>query len=294
MPAKKPSLISWFLRLSLALAAAGCNGTATAPAPGPGPEVTAAPADDELFVVVAQPLVNTGGNFGVYAPDSYQDGWLRVWSFNDTATGFANRMDRFASRAFKWGLRGSAPYIVDGADQYGGTDSVDVLWLGTHGGISDWGDLKQANWAMWDRDDHIYTTQLRPGDGGRQNKLFISYACDTLRDDRDLFTRWHPVLNAGVKLVAGYTDTIYVAEGTDDIGRDFAQNLRDEDTIADAWDDAANLWLHPQTPALIAAGRDRNDCRNRLMNSRYNDLLSSSSLPRLAPRDQVYYCVQTF
>jgi hypothetical protein len=163
-----------------------------------------------------------------------------------------------------------------GGSDYKWADDVDLFFICTHG-------YNQSGTPVLDyntkKDDfNGYGTKWRLGNGRRHHGLttLMLCACDTTElkypnECWDIFQ--------GLNEICCSYGGIYDYFGTEEIGRDVAQNLIDGHTIADAWlDGVSDGWLDNH-PIVIGA----NDERSYDKNGHLIKILSTLNLDCLQP-----------
>lgn len=138
-------------------------------------------------------------------------------------------------------------------DDFNWVDNVDLFFICTHG--TNYGGRPSLKYNLEKDSFRAFGEHWRLGDGTFHHGLstLMLCACDTTELDRPLAC-WD--IFQGLKEICCSYGGIYDYFGTDEIGRDVAQNLIDGDTIADAWlDGVSDGWVddHP----IVIGANDR-------------------------------------
>jgi len=174
------------------------------------------------------------------------------YTFNIT-NGVWNRLnggtarDFYFSRADCWevDLRDSAQGGVDSSF----ADNVDLFFLCTHGNNT--GDSIYLAYDAQQTEWHSNSTRWKLGDGDLE--WLALYACRTLPVSSVDRTCNH--FFYGLHMVLGSHDSLWDSWTTEECGRDFAQNLKDGDRVADAWLDGLSDWWCDQNALVASAER---------------------------------------
>jgi len=154
------------------------------------------------------------------------------------------------SRSFYWAEQDVWENDLQDND-FGGNDqtwadSVDLMWIETHGNHESDGrarllyDTPQDQWRTWSD-----TWQL--GEDWNAEWL-MAYACETaplgtLTGLWNIFDRLH--------LFLGSWENMWDAWTTDECGSDVADNLVDGDTVSHAWIDGVSDWAYDNHPMVV-------------------------------------------
>ena len=89
-------------------------------------------------------------------------------------------MDDHNTKLFQFSLNNGGGFDVsDGSVPAGGVDTVDIFYVGTHGGVSD----KNAKLALKPVQTRTFSSNWRFGDNANQIAIFSQNACKTLQND---------------------------------------------------------------------------------------------------------------
>lgn len=128
-------------------------------------------------------------------------------------------------------------------------DNVDLFFIITHGG--NWDDSLRVTYDI-DRDGwHSDSRQWQLGNGDLE--WLALYACSTLPFGV-IETSCTPFFY-GLHMVLGAHDKMWLGPSTAECGEDFAQNLKDGDTVCDAWLDGVSDWFFDQNPIVVSGER---------------------------------------
>jgi hypothetical protein len=211
---------------------------------------------------------------GVRGASDYQNGWQgtlpNAWN---NLYGFGSTMSSTDDWMYYYNLVGAKAPLEETGDAwghaYGSADTVDLLFLETHGGNFGWA----AAWAMWDQNSLAYSTSMRLGDDARQLSVMANLSCDVLANaDGGFWNRWYSTFAGGLRLNLGGWDKLYDAAGT---GSSFATLLQWGWTFGDAFANATIGGDGRSKPAVAAAATDANSCWGRLGASAPNILYQS-------------------
>lgn len=221
--------------------------------------------------------------FGVWCQADYQGGWLPTLSHSwDRCSGLIDQMNATVPELFYWNLHGAKPFFEGALDQVW-TEAADFVFLNTHGGAFS----TTAAYAMWNSNVNAFTTSMALGNESRGTSIFSSYACQTLADDGKIPTRWASTLGGGLRMVTGSFDTVYDSWTTDDVGEDYAEDLQDGDTIAEAWKDGASDWYADADLGVLATGTNKTNCFDRINGMTFQNF---SSFPALKTGAIGFFC----
>lgn len=246
--------------LALAFVLGACGGTEAEPQEALGSQTAAAIG---------------GSRFGTMCQQDFEASWCNtlpnVW---DHCAWFNNRMDDNNQKVFYWNLNGAKPYLEDTWDQYG-ADTVDVLYMNTHGG--NWGN--RAVLAMYNNWVTADSNAMRLGDESYGLSILSTYACETLaHGDGRLIERWYGAMRGGVRILTGSHDKVYDSTTTNEVGEDYAGYLQDGQTIRTAWHDALTDWNVDNDATVVASGVNSSDCNYRKDNMTLGNYRSFSRL----------------
>ena len=206
--------------------------------------------------------VADAGEFGTRCQRTFQNGWRITLDYEyDRCEGFNNRMDDNNSKRFYFNLNNGAGFNVsDGSTVAGGVDTVDIFYVGTHGGVSD----TDARLALKPVQMRTFSSSWRFGDNSNQIAIFSQYVCNTLKIDDKAFTRWVNAFKGGLYLATGSHDTVYDGWTTDETGEDYADNVTHGKTVKWAWFDGNSDCCIDQDVAIYASSSGPLDeCKNR-------------------------------
>lgn len=216
------------------------------------PDHLAPPPPPEQAIANAMP-------FGTMCQADFQYNWTGALPYTwNRCGGFNSVFSQIATQNFFWNLASAKAYIENTLDMWG-ADSVQLLYLATHGGVAA-ADTSVGAYAMWDNQQFAYTKSMRFD----TLSMFSGYACKTLQIDGNLASRWFPAMAGGLSVVTGSHNLLWDSWYTDDVGADYADNLKSQWSVHDAWIDG--LWdaYTTQDVAILAAGANPDDCTWRL------------------------------
>lgn len=126
-------------------------------------------------------------------------------------------------------------------------DDVDLFFLFTHGNHSGSTmylayDTNQDDWLGYSSDWHL---------GDRDLEWLALYACKTI-DLSGYANQCYPFMHR-LHMVLGAHGNLYDSWTTEEVGRDFRDNLKDGDTMRYAWFDGMSDWWHNQETAVVSA-----------------------------------------
>ncbi|WP_052696237.1 DUF6345 domain-containing protein [Palaeococcus ferrophilus] len=136
-------------------------------------------------------------------------------------------------------------------------DSVDLVFYGGHGGMSNGTRGGVSSWvytgAFGVKKDScsMLSWYLRFDE---DLDWLILYSCHSL-ENSDGNNQWLEAWNGtfhGLHMIMGFNGVAWIGWTTIEIGEDFADNLKDGDTFAQAWLDAATDWACCNKPAVMA------------------------------------------
>jgi len=228
---------------------------------------------------------------GTYHQNSYQDDWQasNIWIDNQ-ANGFREEMvaggaAMFFSRdlgvGMEYQLEDSS--LNSNADDTVGSDSVDIVLIGTHGG-------ENGSLTMWEKDHRAYVFRMRLGDDGRQLSLLALWACDTMDENGsganalDRFARWANAFSGGLRYAVGFHNDHMLSITTNEDGEDFAKKLNEGMTIRNAFNYAMTDWaqdigiMDDHDPTVAASGRNASDCERRLNGMTLDNMVGTERL----------------
>jgi len=166
-------------------------------------------------------------------------------------------------------------------------DNVDLFFLATHG--NNWGDsvrvFYDSTQEWWISD----STKWRLGNGDLEWIAF--YSCDTL----PFGEIWDTCIQFfyGLHEVLGAYDTLWYGITTDEVGEDFAENLKDGWRVYTAWLYGLEDWWCDQHPLVACAeqeetwdGGDIDWPNTRIERDHYH---GHGTVVSDLPHDQIYY-----
>lgn len=205
--------------------------------------------------------------FGAYCQADFQNGWQNalphVWN---TCSNFNDELDDTDYSIFYWNLHGAKSFWETPNDQLY-MDNVNLVWTDTHGGTTS----TDAIWAMWDQNSLAVSNNIMLGNESYGLSIWANYACDTLKNDGKIWTRWATTFSAGLRYVAGSHDKVYSGTTLDDVGEDFADELQSSATIKYAWRDGASDWWQDQDLAVMSFGNSSSDACARKDNMKWQN-----------------------
>jgi hypothetical protein len=225
--------------------------------------------------------------YGTYCQQDFQNDWRPLLS--DTWTMCANfnsAMNDLSPQSFYWSMHGVASLWEDSEDQAddGGLDTVDLVFISTHGGA--WTNPDVATQTMWDQDTRTLSTDWRLGDESRGLSLYATHSCETLMRDEHILDRWTSVFDGGLRMVVGSHGDLYTDTGD---GQRFANNMKSGQLIKDAWANALHGGSPDQDAAVLTTGSDENNCWARMNSINWSNLTSTNT-PRLQDNAWQYWC----
>lgn len=225
--------------------------------------------------------------FGTRCQERFEDSWQSTvsWSY-EICSGLNNKLDNTDTKDFYYSLAGSTCGFstCDGTASAGGVDTVDLFYVVTHGGT----DASNALLAMWAENEIAQSSDWRYGDENDEVAIFSQYACEVMENgDGNIWTRWDSVFRGGAYLVTGSHGSVYGSIATDEVGRDYADDLQDGKTVKNAWFDGNSDWYHDQDLAIMATGSTSSDCRDRRNNMTWSNIYG---YPRLQDSSINYWC----
>jgi hypothetical protein len=183
----------------------------------------------------------------------------------DQAEGFYNHMGGFGhGQVFNWGNDNA--WETDyrhpdfGGDSLNWSDNVHFCFFDSHGG--NLGNVLSLSFAVAHTMCSAPSTQWRLG--SRKLKWIVFAGCDAVNntDASHIVSVWAGPMQ-GVHIVCGYIGSSQDAWWSNDLGKDFADDISTRASIATAWCDRAySFWLGDDAIA-IAAGVTRDDAINR-------------------------------
>ncbi len=201
--------------------------------------------------------------FGTRCQRSYQNGWQNTLSYMYARCGgFNNALDDATTKLFYFDLTGTGSGFTfnDGLASAGGVDSVDVFYVGTHGGRNN----TDARLTLWQQNTRTFSTTWRFGNNSDQVRIFSQYACKTLAIDDFSYSRWINAFRGGMQVATGSHDLVWDGYTTDETGRDYAHGLLDGKSVNWAWLDGNGDWYHAQDVAVYVTGTNLDNCLARL------------------------------
>jgi len=226
---------------------------------------------------------NTGaaiyGEAGVACQKSYQNGWQSTLHYAwNNCSGFKNEIGNVQ---FYYNLAGAEPYWETTWDQYE-PETVDIYYSETHGGAWD----GRAVWAMWDDGSLASSNQMWLGNENQGLSILSTYSCATLKHD-GIVGRYDSVFAGGLRYTTGSHDKFYDGLTTDEVGEDYADNLKDGDSIRYAWRDGVSDWYHAQDATVLTTGYTLAECKSRRSGMKWTNY---GSYPRRRNGDVNWYC----
>ncbi len=226
---------------------------------------------------------------GVRCQQEYESNWQhplgKVWQ---NCWDFGDQMSKDNWWDFYFNLHGAAQPLGSDGDGWGqpagAADSVDFLFMFTHGLIDpNFGDAT-ADYDMWDAHSVVSVRNMRLGDNDIGLSDLATYSCDTMRiDGGEVYNRWYPAFAGGLKIAHGAHDNFYDVPNH---ARDFARRIQDGNQLATAWSTATLLAYSENHPMTITTGRDPSDCWYR-HGARVNNI---KYLERVRDTDIGYMC----
>ena len=175
--------------------------------------------------------------------------WVKVFDYTWSTAG--ERM--FRDRRSKVEVNGT--WIKGEDDLY--VDSVDLLFYSAHGGMLQ---VNRSGRVRWEyigafatrRDSCVMSSRETFFD--EDLDWLVVYTCHSL-DNTHGENQWLEAWNTsfyGLHMIMGFNGVTWIGWTTIEIGEDFADNLKDGDTFAQAWLDAATDWECCNKPAVMA------------------------------------------
>ena len=197
--------------------------------------------------------------FGALCQKEFQNGWIDTLDESwNRCQWFVDELDESDTKAFYWNLHGKKPFIETSNDQ-DVAENVHLLYMSTHGGA--WSNT--AVYSMWDNKTRAVTTSMFLGNENLGLHLLSTYACDTLKDDGLLPTRWVSAMSGGLKFVSGSHDTVYDGVTTNEQGEDYADELQSGNTLKYAWHDSVYDAYSSEDASVMSTGTDKANCHWR-------------------------------
>jgi len=219
------------------------------------------------------------GEAGVACQKSYQNGWQNTLHYAwNNCSGFKNEIGNVQ---FYYNLVGAEPYWETTWDQYE-PETVDIYYSETHGGAWD----GRAVWAMWDDGSLASSNQMWLGNENQGLSILSTYSCATLQHD-GIVGRYDSVFAGGLRYTTGSHDKFYDGLTTDEVGEDYADNLKDGDSIRYAWRDGVSDWYHDQDATVLTTGYTLSECKSRRSGMKWTNY---GSYPRRRDGDVNWYC----
>jgi hypothetical protein len=204
-------------------------------------------------------------------------------------------------------MHGAKNQFLEGGDAIagGGIDTVDHLFMLTHGGA--WTESMSKNagapgisalFGMWDDWQLVGTAAMRLGDDARQLSVFSAYTCEVHAGGSQPLTtpgqipgllyidRWAPVFRGGLRLSTATVEASTTGSSYVDVGKRYSNNLQAGQTFSAAWSNALNIGSN-NDPSLLATGANEADCWARMDTM---TLANHSALPRLRDSSVRYMC----
>lgn len=204
------------------------------------------------------------GQFGTRCQKDFQNGWQQPAPYMYArCSGFNDELDDTDTKLFYFNLKGTGSGFTfnDGSSSSGGVDSVDLLYVSTHGGADNF----RAFFTLWAQSTFacsrfaasgpgcVSGPDWRVGDNSDQVAIFSQYACATLRIDDFAFGRWVNTFKGGMYLATGSHDKVADSLTTDEVGEDYADDLQDGRSVKWAWFDGNSDWDADQDVAVYAS-----------------------------------------
>ncbi len=231
------------------------------------------------YGLLAAPLVDAGGKTGSACQKEYQNGWQTTLNYAwANCSRFNNEI---GNTQFYYNLHGAEPYWEVTYDYYM-PEAVDLFYSETHGGA--W--TGEAVWAMWDDGDLASSDDMMLGNENERLSILSTYSCATLAHD-DIPGRYWRIMGGGTRFTTGSHDKFYDGSTTDEVGEDYADNLKDGDSIRYAWRDGVSDWYFAQDATAMTTGSSQSNCSNRRSGMKWNNYNSYS---RLDSGSISYYC----
>lgn len=223
--------------------------------------------------------------FGTGCQQDFQNGWLTTLANTWERCGWFNdELDDTDTKVFYYNLHNAQWWWHEGGDS-GHLDHVNLFYTSTHGG----GWSTASVWSMWDQNVHASSTSMRLGDDSYGLSIFATYACETLKfSDGKMWTRMGPIFRGGLRIALGSHDTVWDSSTTNEVGRDFAEQMQNSNTLKYAWKDGNSDWATAQDLAVMATGADATDCANRRDTMKWQNY--SSGYVRLRDSAAAHYC----
>lgn len=232
---------------------------------------------------IAVQASSSNPNFGAWCQADYQNGWLPTLPYSwNHCQGLIDQMSQTVPKLFYWNLHGAKPFLEGSLDQVW-TEAADFVYVKTHGSAG----MTSASYAMWDKNVNAFTTSMTLGNESRGTSILSTHACETLKDDGKIPTRWAATLNGGLRIVTGSFATVYDGWTTDDVGADYASDLQDGDTVAEAWKDGASDWYTSSDLGVLATGTSKTNCFARLDGMKFQNF---SAFPQLHAETIGFFC----
>jgi len=158
-----------------------------------------------LMVVAAA----SAGEFAIRCQRVFQNNWKPTIDYEyNRCEGFNSRMDDYNTQIFYFNLNNGVGFTTaDGAGPAGGVDTVDIFYVGTHGGAS----ATDATLALKPVNTRTFSSTWKFGDTANQIAIFSQYACKTLQIDDNSFARWVNPFKGGLYLATGSHDILWDA-----------------------------------------------------------------------------------
>jgi hypothetical protein len=259
----------------------GCS-SGTSPSEGP-------PPSEKELGHTTQPVAGAA-TFGVGCQDSFQSTYVptlpNVWTNCD---GFWDQFGSFNDGKWMYNLQSGQGWWEQPNGYQNNVNSVEFFFADTHGGAYS----NTAAYAMWDYWSLAYSAPVSGHTGMRLSYTegFFSYACQTLKPDSAVWSRWGPVFRGGLRYLTGSHNNVEDSVYTDDSGTDFAADMGDE-TFHDAWFDGLWDYWVSQDVAVMASGNGSTstDCYNRLYTMTVYNRLTD---PKLTDSSVKWLCWDT-
>lgn len=206
-------------------------------------------------------------------PGNSYDWCLNVPSTAPICSGFHNTLDDGGDYVGRFSLRQFDRHnFVDNSHilEDGGVDSVDILYVITHGGSfasrkgadgsitrppyvgltdQNCGQIRSHEWRFG---DHVQN-QNDPYSPAKTGILSL-IACSTMKQDSELVDRWMPAFRGGLIIATGSHKKIQPGPTTREMGEDYAMELRRGATVWEAWKYGMTDWYEDMYMMAIASG----------------------------------------
>jgi len=203
---------------------------------------------------------DSGAPFGTGCQQTFENNWQaglsHVWA---ECSRWNSRFSAVADFKWYYNLNGGKGWWQQPSGYGNNLDTVNFFYGNTHGGAFN----GTAAYAMWNQNSLAYTSSMR-----LRNNLDVlsTSACQTLKADNQIVSRWLPVMRGGLRYVTGSYNTIYDSWWTEGAGESFANNMAHAHSIRSSWFDGFwNLFIKNDV-AVMTVGSNSSECFNRLGN----------------------------